>query len=278
MAHTLVVVLVLYKKKIAECPSYNALSQIVAKRKNVYLLIYDNSPKKQADALFDRERVSYLHNSANPGLAQAYNKGLSLFNQVSAQLLLLLDQDTEVDSSYFEQITSLSDVDNVGAFVPIVYSGSRKISPVFSDSYVSGELSFPSVGRTEQRLMAINSGTSLTKAGVTAVGQFNEAFPLDFLDHWIFWKLNQEHQSIEVLDLKLEHDLSVLDYSQISLARYESIISAERLFYQKYDKGKLADHTKHLMKRTVKQFVTVKNRKIWRRTWKEYRLLVREGK
>lgn len=278
MAHTLVAVLVLYKMKIVECPSYNALSEVMAKRKNVHLLIYDNSPERQEDALFEKDQVSYLHNSANPGLAEAYNKGLVLFNQVSAHLLLLLDQDTEVDISYFERITSLTDVNNVGAFVPIVYSGSRKISPVFSDSYISGELTFPSIGRTEQRLMAINSGTSLTKAGVVAIGQFNEAFPLDFLDHWIFWKLYQEHQAIEVLDLKMEHDLSVLDYSQVSLNRYESIVSAERLFYQRYDKDKLAVHTKHLMKRTIKQFVTVKNRKIWRRTWKEYCLLVREGK
>lgn len=278
MAHTLVVVFVLYKKKIAECPSYNALSEIVAKRENVYLLVYDNSPERQADVLFEKEQVRYLHNSANPGLAQAYNMGLALFDQVSARLLLLLDQDTEVDSSYFEEIGTLLDVDHVGAFVPIVYSGSQKISPVLSDSYISSGLSFPLVGKTEQRLMAINSGAIFTKIGLTAIGQFNEAFPLDFLDHWIFWKLYQEHQVIEVLDLKLAHDLSVLDYSQVSLDRYESIVSAERLFYQKYDKDKLAVHTKHLIKRTIKQFVTVKNRKIWRRTWKEYRLLVREEK
>lgn len=276
MDHTLVIVLVLYKKKLTECPSYNALYYAVMKRKNIHLLVYDNSPEEQGDVLFKNKQVCYIHDPQNPGLAKAYNKGVALFNQLSAQLMLLLDQDTEIDFPYLDKITLLSDTEAVGAFVPNVYSGSQKISPVFSDKYVGGELSFPAIGRTEQRLMAINSGTVLTKKGLSAVGQFNEDFSLDFLDHWLFWKLYQEHQKIEVVDLILAHDLSVLDYSQVSLERYESIISAERLFYQKYDRDKLQHHISHLPKRIVKQFLTVRNRKIWRRTWHEYRMLVRE--
>lgn len=278
MDQKLVIVLVLYKKKLSESPSYNALFYAVTKRENIHLLVYDNSPEEQGDVLFKNNQVSYIHDPANPGLATAYNQGLALFRQISAQFLLLLDQDTEIDFPYLDSLVSLSDSKAVGAYVPNVYSGDRKISPVFSEEYVGGELSFPPLGKTEERLMAVNSGTVLTERGLSAIGQFNEAFPLDFLDHWLFWQLHQKHQAIEVLDKTLAHDLSVLDYSKVSLARYESILSAERLFYQKYDRSKLAAHTKHLVKRVVKQFLTVRNRKIWRRTWREYRLLVREGK
>lgn len=278
MKHTLVIVLVLYKKKLIECPSYNALFYAVTKKKNIHLLIYDNSPEEQVDVLFKNAQVRYIHDPVNPGLAKAYNEGLQLFKEVSAQLLLLLDQDTEIDYPYLDQLTSLEDLETVGAFVPNVFSGERKISPVFSEEYVGGSSSSPEIGKTRQRLMAVNSGTVLTERGLSAIGVFNEAFPLDFLDHWLFWKLYQEQQTIEVLDMTLAHDLSVLDYSKVSLERYESIITAERLFYQTYDKNMLTVHTKHLIKRTIKQFLTVKNRNIWRRTWREYRLLVRAGK
>ncbi|WP_321385418.1 glycosyltransferase [uncultured Enterococcus sp.] len=277
MEQRLVIVLVLYKKSLSDCPSYNALYYAVSKRKNMHLVVYDNSLEEHGDVLYKNNQVHYIHNPANPGLATAYNEGLSLFQKLSAQLMLLLDQDTEIDFSYLDKITSRTDGESVGAFVPLVYSGNQRISPVFSDNYVGGGLSFPELGKTSHRLMAVNSGTVLTASGLAAIERFNEEFPLDFLDHWLFWKLYQEKQEIEVLDVTLAHDLSVLDYSQVSLTRYESIITAERRFYQNYDTSMLTVHKKHLLKRMIKQLLTVKNRKIWRRTWQEYRLLARVG-
>ncbi|MBL1230765.1 glycosyltransferase [Enterococcus sp. BWB1-3] len=276
----LVIVLVLYQKKLAESPSYDILQTAVSENETVDLFIYDNSEQAQKDSLFDLKNVHYIHDAENSGLAKAYNAGAEWLKKCKGRLLMLLDQDTVVALADIEQILALpeTEIETVGVFVPFIRSGNQQISPVFSDTYISRERSFPQTGVTDQALMAINSGTVLTEKGLMAVEAFNESFPLDFLDHWVFWTLHQKGLKIEVLPLTFEHDLSVLDYSSVSLKRYESIISAESLFYREYDQKKLDIHTKHLLKRTLKQFLLVKNRAIWRRTWKEYRKLVRDSK
>ena len=277
MGIKLVIVLVLYQQKLTECESYATLSECLSDPK-VGLFIYDNSPQAHTDLLMQRDNVCYIHNKDNPGLAQAYNSGAEWLRACGGSLLLLLDQDTVIPMSFVQSLLALSheELEGVGAVVPVVYSSGQQISPVFSQQYVSASRTFPEVGTTDQRVMAINSGTALTPAGLTALGAFNQQFPLDFLDHWIFWRLNQAHLKISVLPQRLKHDLSVLDYSRVSVQRYESIISAETLFYTVYDREKRELHIRHLRKRLLKQFLLVKNRAIWRRTWKEYRQLVRD--
>ncbi|MHC5215468.1 glycosyltransferase [Enterococcus sp. LJL128] len=277
MDQQLLAVIVLYKKKLSDCPSYETFLYGAVNLEKFSLYIYDNSPVPQTDDLLDLSNVHYIHDADNPGLAKAYNAALDFCNEANSDLLLLLDQDTAITVSDIEYIMKFSaaDTTKMGALVPNVYSGQVEISPVFSNQYISRERSYPEVGVAKDPVMAINSGSVLTKKGRTAISKFNEEFPLDFLDHWVFWKLNKEKAAVYVLPLKLQHNLSVLDYRQVSLARYESIVTAETLFYTKYDTAKLDLHKKHLLKRILKQFLTVKNRKIWRRTWAEYRRLVR---
>ena len=90
------------------------------------------------------------------------------------------------------------------------------------------------------------------------------------MDHWIFWTIFQLKKSVFVLSEQMEHDLSVLDYKKVSVSRYQSILKAENQFYQTYDKEMLTQHRKQLFLRTIKQFLTVKNRKIWRLTLRSF--------
>lgn len=271
----LVITLVLYQTEFSKTPSYDYLKRVIIEKKSVYLFIYDNSPEVQDDDVFHLENVQYIHDEANPGLAKAYNAGRQYLMAVQGDLMLLLDQDTLLDECYLETILDLTLNKDVGAYVPIVNSHGRQISPVFSDEYVGGRSELPKVGGYSQRLMSINSGTVLPKETLKSIGQFNLDFPLDFLDHWLFWKIHQAGKKISVLDHQLTHDLSVLDYGKINNKRYESILHGETLFYQKYDQDKFNQHRKHLLLRTIKQFLRVKNRQIWRRTFLEYRSLMK---
>ena len=275
MANSLVIAIVLYQTQIAQTPSYDLLRELVTKKKTVHLFVYDNSLESQEDELFRDGNVQYFHDERNPGLAVAYNSVKEYCTNINGDLLLLLDQDTLIKETYIEKLLALDVTAEIGAYVPIVYSHGRQISPVSSEHYIGGNSTFPIAGLYSEKIMSINSGTVIPKATLALLGDFNLEFPLDFLDHWLFWQLHQLHKKICVLDEQLNHDLSVLDYSTISSKRYESIIQAESLFYQKYDRDKFKEHKKHLLFRTIKQFLKVKNRAIWRRTFSEYRKLTK---
>lgn len=275
MENKLVITIVLYQTEFSKTPSYAYLKRVILDKRSVYLFIYDNSQNAQDNELFHLENVRYVHDETNPGLAKAYNSGGQYFSEVQGDLMLLLDQDTLLDEEYLETLLALTLNSEIGAYVPIVHSHSRQISPVFSDKYVGRRSELPKAGSYSKRLMCINSGTALPSDTLSSIGSFNMGFPLDFLDHWLFWKIHQLDKKINVLDYHLSHDLSVLDYRTINSKRYESIISGETLFYKEYDQDKFYNHRRHLLFRTVKQFLRVKNRKIWRRTFLEYRSLTK---
>ncbi|MFK4567190.1 glycosyl transferase family 2 [Enterococcus sp. UD-01] len=274
MMNKLVITIVLYQTKFSQSASYQLLKERL-QQQQLFLLVYDNSLTAQKDELFDLPNVYYHHDPTNSGLAKAYNTGLQLLKEQAASLLLLLDQDTALSAAYLDTIIEEPLNQEIGSYVPLIYSGERQISPVFSDQYVGRASALPVAGVYKERLMAINSGTVLTKEALIKLGSFNVDFPLDFLDHWLFFALYQMGIKVKVLPERLTHDLSVLDYEKVSIKRYESIIQAETLFYQEYDREKLSAHKRQLFLRTIKQFLRVRNRSIWRRTWSEYRLLMK---
>ncbi len=65
--------------------------------------------------------------------------------------------------------------------------------------------------------MAINSGVAWSVKFLKKIGGFNPAFSLDFLDHWLFWKVDQLEKTVEILPVRMEHDLSVLDYEKFQV-------------------------------------------------------------
>lgn len=270
-----VIILVLYNEKISHTPSYSVLKQAVKEMTHIHVFFYDNSLHAQTDDLFSFERVTYIHNPENPGLATAYTAAEQYLLAHEADLLLLLDQDTTVPKKYIEQLLTLEVKSEVGAYVPIIQSRKQQLSPVFVDKKEQKTKGVPLAGVYTERIMAINSGTVIPKQVLQKMGPFNPAFPLDFLDHWFFWWLYQEKKKIVVLNYHLEHELSVSNYQTLSETRYESILSSETRFYTTYDAHQRTAYQNHLLFRTAKQFLVVKNRNFWRRTLNEYRALMK---
>jgi len=274
MSNTLAAVVVLYQLNISQTPNYDLLKNSITNT-NFTLLVYDNSPKAHEDQLFTYQNVHYFHDATNSGLAKAYNQALQYCQIHQVDLLLLLDQDTQLPVDYLQRLLQKKLTDEVAVFVPLVKAQGQQISPVYRAGYVNTASKKPAPGVYCGDLMAINSGTVLTLATMEWLGSFQEEFPLDFLDHWFFYQLNQAQKKIEVFNTVIYQELSVLDYRFISLNRYESIIRSESLFYKKYDTEMFSQHRKHLLLRTVKQIFLVKNRKIWKRTLREFLVLMK---
>lgn len=266
----IVVVIVLYQQRFSQSPSFDLLMKAV-KEKKIQLVVYDNSPVKQLEPLLEQDKdISYYHDPSNPGLATAYNYALNHAQQ-NIRYFVTLDHDSQLTATYFDTLLTIDWTDELVAAVPLVYAGSNQISPVFADRYINRQVEKVDRSQLSQRrIMAINSGAVFSIKFLKEIGGFNLDFPLDFLDHWLFWTIYQFKKTVFILSEKMEHDLSVLDYQKISVTRYQSILKAEKTFYQNYDKEMLPRHRKQLLLRTVKQFLTVRNRKIWRLTLQSF--------
>lgn len=266
----IVVVIVLYQQRFSQSPSFDLLMKAV-KEKKIQLVVYDNSPVKQLEPLLEQDKdISYYHDPSNPGLATAYNYALNHAQQ-NIRYFVTLDHDSQLTATYFDTLLTIDWTNELVAAVPLVYAGSNQISPVFADRYINRQVEKVDRSQLSQRrIMAINSGAVFSIKFLKEIGGFNLDFPLDFLDHWLFWTIYQFKKTVFILPEKMEHDLSVLDYQKVSVTRYQSILKAEKTFYQNYDKEMLPRHRKQLLLRTVKQFLTVRNRKIWRLTLQSF--------
>jgi GT2 family glycosyltransferase len=263
----LTIVVVFYQQAIEESKTFRTLRQSLFSTGSqlTELVLYDNSPEKQGFSVqkYEGIPITYFHDSRNLGIATAYNYALSAARKNGSEWLLLLDHDTELTAEYVEQVINLEEKNShIAAVVPKINSENQMISPVYSHSLrpLQGEKPVP--GIQDKAVMAINSGAIIRMDFLNEIGGFNEDFPLDYLDHWLFHEIYENGYKVRLLDLTLEHELSVMDYSRVSLARYQSILESEIKFFKNYQQDLYKSYRMQLAKRFLKQILTVKNKKI----------------
>ncbi|WP_413307064.1 glycosyltransferase [Bacillus sp. 1P10SD] len=269
------IVVVFYKQKPEESKTFLSLkSTLFSKQEcknNIELIFYDNSPVKQDinPIHYEGIHISYIHDQRNLGIAAAYNHAWTVAKENGSEWLLLLDHDTDLTDKYVNEILNLPQLSkDIVAIVPKIISEDKMISPVYSHSLRPLQEELPVSGLQEKPVMAINSGALIKVDFLNALNGFNQDFPLDYLDHWLFFEIYARGKKVWLLDVILEHELSVMDYSRVSLNRYQSILNSEMNFYQKYKKDLYPSYRKQLVKRFVKQVLTVKNKKIAMHTLK----------
>ena len=255
------VVVVLYNMTFSESPTIISLNQLLASgafpeiRK---ILIFDNS-EQGTEPVELEGRFIYYHSKKNVGLAQAYNYALDQSND-DTEWLMTLDQDTKLTKEYLSELISTSSElsETVAAVAPIVTDNERQISPVRSDTLRPLHTELPKKNRVYSKdIMVINSGTAIRTIFLRELGGYNIHFPLDYLDHWLCWRIFNEHQQIYIISNKLEHQLSVLDYkNHMNLSRYLAIIQAEKCYYYLYNKQLLPQYRRQLLLRGCKQILT----------------------
>lgn len=261
------IVIVFYQESIAASKTFSTLVTALKGRDagGIDLILYDNSPEKQEFSAADYPglHLSYVHDPRNLGIATAYNYALAQALENGSEWLLLFDHDTEVTENYAEKFCSAVEADAaIAAVVPKINSGGTMISPVYSDSLRPLTEKRPQPGVQDTPVMAINSGSLLRVSFLQEIGGFNEAFPLDYLDHWLFHEIYARGKKVLLEDVILEHELSVMDYNSVSFNRYKSILDAEAKFYAEYKTELLGSYKKQLFKRLMKQLLLVKNKKI----------------
>jgi GT2 family glycosyltransferase len=237
---SLLLVLVLYKVRPLACPTLITLCHSLRETNvaaRVKLLIYDNSPTPNGPPEGIPIEHWYLQDAQNSGLAAAYNAALKVALKDRIDWLLLLDQDTEITPQYLLRLDKLlptiaADF-RVAAIVPKLRCGGSIVSPaqvLWGGFLAPINANFSGVVPFEAT--ALNSGTVLRVSAIQHIGGFDSQFWLDYLDHWMFNQLHRAGFRVYVMDILVQHELSVANFASMSDARYKNILSAEGLFYQ----------------------------------------------
>ncbi len=207
------------------------------------LVVYDNSPERQQIA--SESTFHYVHDSANGGLAAAYNYALSCAEEAGCDWLLLLDQDTVLTREFLTElvacVTALRTPDGIGAIVPKLMVRGKILSPAehFIDFLrhqfrnTVRTLGPEEVGIQSGRISAYNSGSALSVAVLRSIGGFPVEFWLDYLDHAVFHALAARGYRVYVLHAVLEHDLAESNLNDRPIWRFRNVLKAQSLFVKR---------------------------------------------
>lgn len=257
------IVVVLYNMAASESPTIMSLNNLLASSafsEIVKIVIFDNSNEVN-EPLGLEKRFVYYHSQKNVGIAKAYNYALKQMAS-TAEWLVTLDQDTTVTKEYLNELIKkvMTLPQSVVAVAPVVKDHEQQISPVRSDTLRPLHNELPHGNHSYSKdVMVINSGTALRAYFLKEIGGYNLSFPLDYLDHWLSWRIFKEKKQITILSNVLQHQLSVLDYAtQMNFSRYQAILSAEKCYYSLYNKQMHSRYRRQLFLRGCKQILSRK--------------------
>jgi len=258
-------VIVLYNCSLEESKTIQSLDEALKSlEKTLTLLVFDNSPEQQYAEkrfIYGNFNIIYEHDPSNPGLSKAYNEGFHSASRLEADWILLLDQDTVFNSDFFKYyLRALEDIstNEIVCFIPQVlsYKDNTLLSP---SKLCRGGITRPikgiMPGIIEKPITSINAGTFISSEFVKSIGGFNDAFPLDMLDHWYFREIKIRRKKVLLLDTYIYHDLSVVSFfDNVSISRYENILLSEREFYKDHIIDRIV-YKLRLLIRIIKQII-----------------------
>jgi len=231
----LTVCLVAYGKEFTQTESFKRLDNLSSSiKRSLNLIVFDNGRREVTEYKIPEgfSSVNYYFNNEmiERGTRIAYQYA---FDNMTDSWLMLLDDDTAITDNYILKVLKEISNTQVDALCPLIFDGQVQLSPTDSDTVKS--LNFPKEsGIYSKNITGISSGLVLSKQFMLEIGGFTREFPLDYLDHWVFWQLRDRKKKIKVIDEIVQHQLSVQRLTELSENRFYSIFSSEYLFYKKY--------------------------------------------
>ncbi|CAI8728250.1 Glyco_trans_2-like domain-containing protein [Priestia megaterium] len=277
-------VIVIYNKQLEASPTYNEIEKIVDDLKNKELLhqvfIFDNSTSERIrnhnQAIIDKKnnnKIEYITMHKNVGLAKAYNEVL---NQINNQYkgrngenwLLITDQDTDIKIELLNLFNDKLDTNpNIGSYLPRMFGKNHMISPLkVNRTFWGDSFDLPTDipnGILKDRYTAINSCSIFSVDALNRIDGFDEGFPIDYLDHYTYYKLWRKGYHLHCLDIDIKHDLSFESFRKVNYVRYKSFLESQIKYIIEAEKGNRKSRFKaliHSFRMHVKR--TIRNLKI----------------
>jgi len=237
---SILAVLVLYGREIEQAESIYILLELlndsgINSLCLKHILIYDNSDFSHASKLFGSiPGLTYMHNRCNGGTVAAYTEAAELAEKIAADWLLLLDQDTKLPLSYLSSMASKLKSDstlNIGALVPYVRNQTEFISPALITKIGSIKPIKRSCKTNHSDIVTgISSGAIVKRQLLKKIFPMPSGLWLDYVDHYIFYRLNKLGYRVIATDIIIEHELSIKSLAGISENRLLSILNGEYIF------------------------------------------------
>jgi GT2 family glycosyltransferase len=195
------------------------------------VLVFDNSPTNRTAEAATVDRCEQKHDPGNGGTAAAYAHAASVARQHRLPWLLLLDHDTRLPADFLRRAqTALAESGRpvASAVLPWIYHGDQVISPARIDGMGSiRPLSRGTPVPAGAMLTGISSGSLIRLDAWLAIAPPPTALWLDYVDHWIFTRLQRIGSTIAISQASLTHDLSVSSPRTLSLDRLRNILEGE---------------------------------------------------
>lgn len=205
----LLVVIVLYRKKPEESMALSSLELVLRNCASApAILIYDNSP---LPARYLGDHLTYRHDPLNRGTSYAYNQAALHAREESKTWMLLLDQDTQIDTNFLSNLVEIAGTDSDSVvFVPRIYDSKGLLSPFrFARGRGKRIHACPDV-LPLNRYRFVNSGLLIRVTAFEAAGGYDERVPLDFSDICFgerLWSQNVTDH-VRVVETSLTHAFS----------------------------------------------------------------------
>lgn len=160
---------------------------------------YDEALSKRLPA---NNRIFYIRNLENLGLARALNQGLAAAMERGADYVLLLDQDSRPDATMRSRL--------VAAAAELEAAGRRIgcVAPALIDRKLAGANVGSSDLHRPTRGTLATSGTLIPQAAWHQIGPMWEDLFIDGIDHeWCFRARNRGFETVVSPGIVMEHDM-----------------------------------------------------------------------
>lgn len=174
------------------------------------ILVYDNSLENKYDKKYSENITYYKHDVANTGVGGAYNYAAKLANSINKTWLILFDQDTKINEDYFKELqSSFNTFPDEQLFCPAVRANNKIISPAYYFAYRAFSFNKPKAGILKSsNFTIINSGLVIKLSELEKVGGYDNELPLDYSDHYFFWKYKKRNRNFVAINCENAHNLS----------------------------------------------------------------------
>lgn len=271
----ILVLIVIYNSLLEDSSAYKSFISAIKKRKTndkLLLFICDNSTEKTYKdkntryAKNNTDDFFYIGDGENRGLYSAYSLAYEYSVKEYCEWMLLLDQDTVIKNEflllalqYAKEIKNGLLSDDIVSIVPIMKDGRHIVSP---RKKICGLWSRKTkqVGHIKNKLVVINSASLLRVDFIKKINGFNDEFIIDGIDHWLYNTIFSQGKSVYVVNVEMEHKLSLLNYSAyVSVDRYISLLDSEwKLVFLHGNKNEELIYILQLMFRFLKQLILIR--------------------
>jgi len=227
-------VVVLYEMDMSTSSTVSSVTahRALLEERGIRVLVIDNTPRENSDQLIIDNNIEYISVGENKGLANAYQSAFLVAKDNQYRFLVLLDQDSEVDSGFISALDNVaSDLQyGIGIWCPDIISCGKRISP-----YSSNVFGWPNYSPSSncRVLYGINSFSVVNVRLIDEIGGFNQFYWLDCLDSWLYEHAQRSGWIVNRLNVTVNHSLSLVS-ERISFARMKNIVFYESCFVVEY--------------------------------------------